>query len=87
MELHNAVRKGVDVDANNLRDDIFQFEWNFTQKLADPDLTEAPVNGTPVEVMRRMAVKYSPLIQQQADLNADNAGQEQRVKVTPHDFY
>lgn len=83
----NAVRKGVDVDANNLRDDIFQFEWNFTQKLADPDLTEAPVNGTPVEVMRRMAVKYSPLIQQQADLNADNAGQEQRVKVTPHDFY
>ena len=83
----NAARKGVDVDANNLRDDIFQFEWNFTQKLADADLTEAPVNGTPVEVMRRMAIKYSPLIQQQADQNASNAGQEQRVKVTPHDFY
>ena len=83
----NAARKGIDVDPENMKDDIYQFEWNFTQKLADADLTEAPVNGTPVEVMRRMVIKYSPLIQQQADQNASNEGQEKRVKVTPHDFY
>ncbi|MCH5178873.1 MAG: alpha-N-acetylglucosaminidase [Prevotellaceae bacterium] len=83
----NAARRGVDVDADNMRDDIFQFEWNFTQKLADAELTEAPVNGSPVSVMRKMAVKYSPLIQAQADKNATNAGQEKKVMVTPHDFY
>ncbi len=83
----NAARRGVKVDENNLRDDIFQFEWNFTQKLAEPDLTEAPANGTPISIIRQMAVKYSPLIQAQADKNADNTGRETRHRVTPHDFY
>lgn len=82
-----CAKMGVKVDENNLRDDIFQFEWNFNQKLADAELTEAPVNGTPIEVMRRMAIKYSPLIQAQADKNAASGGNDKKVKVTPHDFY
>ncbi len=63
----SAARRGVKVDEKNLRDDIFQFEWNFTQKLAEPELTETPVKDSPVNVMRGMAKKYAPLIQAQAD--------------------
>ena len=82
-----AAKQGKPVDETNLREDIYQFEWNFTQKLADAELTEAPIKGTPVEVMRNMAIKYSPLIQAQADKNAAKGGQDKKVKVTPHDFY
>ena len=83
----NAARKGVDVDATKLKDDILQFEWNFAQKLSDADLTEAPFNGTPIEVMRNMAGKYSPLIGQQAQQNASNKGYQKQKEATPHDFY
>ncbi len=82
-----AARQGVSVNEQNLRDDIFQFEWNFTQKLSDPELTQTVVKDSPVKVMRNLAVKYSPLIQAQADKNASNAGAEKKVMVTPHDFY
>lgn len=82
-----AARQGIGVDEKNLREDIFQFEWNFTQKLAEPNLTETAVKDSPVKVMRDIAVKYSPLIQAQADKNAENTGTEKKAKVTPHDFY
>lgn len=82
-----AAIQGTKVDEANLRDDIFQFEWNFTQKLADAQLTEAPRNGKPIDIIRKMAMKYSPLIQEQADKNSANLGNEQKEKVTPHDFY
>ena len=82
-----AARQGVNVDEKNLREDIFQFEWNFTQKLSDADLTETHANGSPISVLRNMAIKYAPLVQAQADKNSANTGTEKRNRVTPHDFY
>lgn len=82
-----AAKQGVNVDEKNLREDIFQFEWNFTQKLSDADLTETHANGSPISVLRNMAIKYAPLVQAQADKNSANTGTEKRNRVTPHDFY
>ena len=70
-----------------MRDDIFQFEWNFTQKLADAHLSEVSLKGKPINILRRMAMKYSSLIQEQADKNSANLGNEEKERVTPHDFY
>lgn len=84
----NAMERGVDVDKQNLRDDIIQFEWNFTQKLVAPNLyKEAPQKpASPVNFMRQLSKKYAPLIQQQADENKGNAGNEKRAVVKPQDY-
>lgn len=84
----NAAERGVDVDKDNLRDDIFQFEWNFTQKLVAPDLyMHTPQKpASPVSLMRRISKKYAPLIQEQSDRNKSNAGQEKRAVVKPQDY-